>query len=133
MTAAILFAVQGAFCSFLLSVFISMSPVNNIIPPGPVRHHGDRIPDLLLDELDVVPAILRQVLIFPDRADITLPPGELLPDGPGLRQKMRHRELGRRDAVDVVCHADRDLVEVAQNVEDCERHVCRALETASVF
>ena len=50
-----------------------------------------------------------------------------------LLKKMCNREIGRHFAVDLIAHAYRDLIQIAEHIEYGEGNVCGSLHPASVF
>ena len=99
---------------------------------GSVGHDRDGITDLFFNEFDVIAAVFRKVFVVPDAADVAFPAGKVDIYGFGLGEKSCHREFLCPDAVDLIGNTDRDLIEVAQNIEDCKCHVGRALQAASI-
>ena len=88
-----------------------------------IRYHCNWVSDLLFYKLNVVSAVLRQILIFLDAADIAFP----------ARKRFQHRfcflkNAGVREIVDFfsvyfVCCADRNLIQIAKYVKYGERYI----------
>ena len=86
----------------------------------------------LLNRLYIVAAVLREILVVADTADITLPARKHLPYGLRTHQLLGSREVLLDLAVDLIANADRDLVQVAQSINNGENHLRCALDAAAV-
>src|SRR5699024_6037647 len=107
--------------------------VNDIISSRTVADHRKRITHFFFDELDIIPAVLREILVFPDAADITLPARKRLKYRFCLFNEVCHREICGDLSVDLISHAHRDLIQIPQNVKYSKRNIRCPLHPASVF
>ena len=87
---------------------------------------------MLLHELHILPAVLREILIFLNAADIAFPSGQLLQNGLRLFQLPGYGELLRHLAVHLIAHADGNLIQIAQHIQHRKGHIRGSLQTAAV-
>ena len=90
--------------------------------------------DLLLDELNIVLSFLRELIVFGKTSDLTLalPGRQIFDNGLASVELCGIREILCDDAVDLISRADRDLIQITQNVEVCEGNIRTALESYAV-
>ena len=94
--------------SFLLRGDLStLFSIDDIVSSWSVGDHGDRVTDPLFHKLHISAAVFRQILIFPDPPDLTLPSWQLLQYRLRLLKKTGRRELVRDFPVDLISHAHR--------------------------
>ena len=107
--------------------------IDDILTRRAVRDHGDRVTDLLLDEIHIILRLLRKVLKTADAADVAFPAREYLVDRLASLEILCHRELRNLLSVELIRDADRNLIEISQIVEHGEGDIGRALDSAAVF
>ena len=100
---------------------------------GAIADHGDREADLLLNELYILSAVLRQFLEFFDTADITLPSGEFLQYGLSLLQLVGYREISGHFTIDLIAYTYRDLLQISQCIQYGKCYIGSALQTTAVL
>ena len=87
---------------------------------------------MLLNEVDVLLAVLRQILILFDASDVCFPAVEHFKHRLALFKNLSRREIVDNLALVLVTCADRYLVKITQHVDNRERNICCALDTAAV-
>ena len=84
-------------------------------------------------ELYIFSAVFRKILIFFDSTDIAFPSRKLLNNRFCFLKLHSCREFCCYLSVDLIACANRDLIQISQNIQYCKSNVCSSLETASVF
>lgn len=84
--------------------------VDNILSAWSVGDHGDGESQLLLYELNIFPAVLRQILVFLNASDIAFPSRQDLQHRFCLFQKMCGWEFCGYFPVNFISHTYRDLI-----------------------
>ena len=90
--------------------------VDDVISARAVGYHCNRITDLVFDELNVLAAVFRQLFIGPDATDIAFPAGQNLVYRLRFFQLAGNRELLCHLTVDFIADANRDFIQITQNV-----------------
>ena len=88
---------------------------------------------MFLYELYIFSAVFRKILIFFDSTDIAFPSRKLLNNRFCFLKLHSCREFCCYLSVDLIACANRDLIQISQNIQYCKSNVCSSLETASVF
>ena len=99
--------------------------VDDVISARTVGYHCDRIADLVFDELDVLAAVFRQLFVGTDAADIAFPAGQNLVYRLRFFQLAGNRKLLCHLTVDFIANANRDFIQIPQNVQNGQRNVSR--------
>ena len=122
--------VRRKFHSAFFQLFIS---VDDIVSSRSVGNHGDRISNLLLNELDVFSAVLRKILIILDSADIAFPAWKLLDHRFCFLKLSCGRELSGDFSVDIISYANRNLIQVSKYVKYRKCNISSTLKTSAIF
>ena len=80
----------------------------------------------------IVARFLRQVLIAAHAGNVAVPARHGAEDGLCLRQDGREGEIVRQRAIQLILHAQRDLLPAGQHIQLRQRDLGRALDAATV-
>ena len=121
---------RGARCRRFLQLRRSL---NNILSARAVRYVSDREADKLFDLVYIVLSLSRKSIKFTDAGDVAFPSRQFLQDRLCFFQSDCGREASSDLAVDLVAHAYRDLVQIAERIQHGESNFRRALCHAAVL
>ena len=111
-------------------LFIS---VDDIVTSRAIGDHSNRESDMFLNELNILSAVLRQILVFLDAADIAFPSRQSLQNRFCFLKQCSCRKFCCYFSINLISCADRNFIQISKNIKNCESNICSSLKTASVF
>ena len=88
---------------------------------------------MFLNELNILPAVLRQIFIFFDSADVAFPSRQSLQNRFCFLKQCSCRKFCCYFSINLISCADRNFIQISKNIKNCESNICSSLKTASVF
>ena len=111
---------------------LRFSAVNNILTGRTIADHREGYTNPLFRKLNVFTAVLRQILVLADSADIALPTGKHLINGLAVLELAGNGEFVNSFPVQFIGDTDRDLIQIAQRIQNRKGHVRGPLYLAAI-
>ena len=110
-----------------------LSAVCDFVALGACGDNTDRHADFRLDEIHIGAGGGRELSLLRHAADVTFPAGQRFVNGLGPVQAGGGGEAVCHLTVNFITGADFDFIQVAENIQTSQSHLCSTLHHAAVF
>ena len=84
-------------------------------------------------ELNILSAVLRQIFVFLDSADIAFPSWKCFQNRFCFLKQCSCREVCCYFSVDLISCTNRNFIQISKYIKNCKSNICSSLQTASIF